>query len=373
MPTKRTKSKTSKTAPLNLQSIFPDYKKKEYTSKVSYTKANNLAELQDTYKHKGLVLYVGAGVSRSLGLPSWAELIKMLTMNMMTKKVNSAIEAFGGISDEKVFEALWKIRSDIETKSDYDKPILMMARSIKDEFDDDLPNMVARNLYRISSIRRVIYRAKTELSPKLPSSTLLDALVTLARSEREVVGVQAIVNYNYDDILDEKLRQDKVKCVTVLSGKDKVTVGALPCYHVHGVLPLNQYRTGKYNADNIGNFVFSEDEYHAEYSDPYRWSNMTQISLLGRYTGLFVGLSLEDPNIRRLIDVTHKQYPEITNYAILPRKHSLKASQNSKQSTLRNIYEDVETRSFAKIGVKVIWVDSFNEIAEAINEICNLK
>jgi hypothetical protein len=47
------------------------------------------------------------------------------------------------------------------------------------------------------------------------------------------------------------------------------------------------------------------------------------MSLLGRYTGLFVGLSMEDPNIRRLIDVTHRQYPENLNYALLPRKRPL--------------------------------------------------
>jgi hypothetical protein len=81
--------------------------------------------------------------------------------------------------------------------------------------------------------------------------------------------------------------------------------------------------------------VFSEDEYHAEYSDPYKWSNMTQMSLLGRYPGLFVGLSLEDPNIRRLIDVTHRQYPENANYAILPRKNRLKGQTDGNDAVMR--------------------------------------
>jgi hypothetical protein len=121
---------------------------------------------------------------------------------------------------------------------------------------------------------------------------------------------------------------------------------------------------------SYGNFVFSEDEYHAEYSDPYKWSNMTQISLLGRYTGLFVGLSLEDPNIRRLVDVTHRQYPEGHNYAILPRKRQLSGTRDTKGCVLRNLFEQVETSSFEKIGIRVIWVDSFEDIPCVLREIC---
>ena len=98
---------------------------------------------------------------------------------------------------------------------------------------------------------------------------------------------------------------------------------------------------------------------------------MTQMSLLGENVGLFVGLSMEDPNIRRLIDVTHKQYPEIPNYAVLPRRESLKGLGDSKQAVLRSLYESVETNSFKEIGVQVIWVNTYDDIHNVIGEICN--
>ena len=122
----------------------------------------------------------------------------------------------------------------------------------------------------------------------------------------------------------------------------------------------------------IGNFVFSEDEYHTEYSDPYRWSNMTMINQLGRYSGLFVGLSLQDPNLRRLIDVTHRQYPDIANYAIVPRKSAKVDAHDSKQSILTELFEKVESESFEDIGVHVIWTESFEDIPDKILEICNI-
>jgi len=362
----------------DLPVLFPEYRQPAFLHQVNERAVEDMKELREAYMHVGLALYVGAGVSRSIGLPSWPELIRALTLTMMTRKVESAFATLGKLKGEKYWQEIAKIQEEVEKTADYDKPMLMMARAIKHELKDELPFAIVR------TFRRHLWRARNEkhhdktMSYKfrdgLPDSPLLNALICLARSERDTKGVQAIVNYNYDDSLDKALKNGNVRCVTVKSGKDHVPQGALPCYHVHGVLPTPLgfwVPSRKRRNEGYGNFVFSEDEYHAEYSDPYRWSNMTQISLLGRYTGLFVGLSLEDPNIRRLIDVTHRQYPESHNYAVLPRKHPLAGSKDTKEAVLRNLFEQVETSSFEKIGVRVIWVDSFEEIPYILQEICN--
>lgn len=361
----------------DLLTLFPDYRKPAFQRSVDERTVEYLKELREAYLHVGLALYVGAGVSRSIGLPSWSELIRALTLAMMTRKVQSAFATLGTFKEEKYWEAVAKIQEDVEKSVDYDRPMLMMARAIKDELKDELPFAITRMFSR--HLRRSCMMARHHDDPimlksqsHVPYSPLLNALVCLARSERDTKGVQAIINYNYDDTLDTAMRDGNVRCVSVKSGKDRVPQGDLPCYHVHGVLPVMASghmgiptRNGGY-----GNFVFSEDEYHAEYSDPYRWSNMTQISLLGQYTGLFVGLSLEDPNIRRLIDVTHRQYPESHNYAILPRKCPLARSKDTKGTVLRNIFEQVETSSFEKIGMRVIWVDSFEAMPSILHKIC---
>jgi hypothetical protein len=140
------------------------------------------------------------------------------------------------------------------------------------------------------------------------------------------------------------------------------------------VLPIRQYvqsidRTKR--IDN-GNFVFSEDEYHSEYADPYRWSNLTQIGILSRHKGLFVGLSMQDPNLRRLIDVTHRQYPEIWNYTILQRAPRL-PDDDAKSTILKNLAEYVEEDSFLKIGVKVLWVNDIRtDVAPLLTQIAEL-
>lgn len=365
---------TRKRGKPSLLTLMPEYRKGAYSKRVSVLNEQYRSELMEAYLHQGLVLYVGAGVSRSVGLPSWPELIRSLTVTMMTRKVTAAMSTLGDIGDDKYWEALMEIQEDFEKTADYDRPVLMMARSIKDEMGNRLPYAIARRLYHYRFRRWADFRSRPSKGrgarmsgrplPPLPSSPLLDELASLSRPEREVKGVQAIVNYNYDDILDEKLREQSVRCVTVCSGRDRVLPRDLPCYHVHGVLPMKVFARRSKNEKDVkfGNFVFSEDEYHEEYADPYRWSNMTQIGQLGRYIGLFIGLSMEDPNIRRLIDVTHRQYPEIKNYAILARKVPLAKAKDSKNCVLRNLFEEVESRSFEKIGVSVAWVDSHDEI-----------
>lgn len=382
-PQKKTARKSKSSSATNLRTLFPELRKSAYASKDADRQKSLLNDLRGAYQHKGLVVYVGAGVSRSMGLPSWPELTRTLTVRMMTRRVQTAISSLEGLSDEQRWRFLETVSQELDSQEIEEKPILMVARSIKDQMAGELPRAIAALLYRRVRYRRklIAYRDKrSPLEPTPPTSSLVNALVALARAERDARGVQAIINYNYDDLLEENLRHQNVRCTTVLSGSQRVPDGSLPSYHVHGLISvsdffdyLNRSRIkGPSRAKAIsakGNFVFSEDEYHSEYSDPYKWSNMTQISHLGRYIGLFVGLSMQDPNLRRLIDVTHKQYPENYNFAILPRPVSLTSSKDSKQTVLRNMFEEVESNSFSKIGVQVLWVDSFDEIATLIRSV----
>jgi hypothetical protein len=373
----------------SLSSLFPDFRKGAYVKKATQQRHDLTAELQEAYRHRGLVLYLGAGVSRSVGLPGWTDLVRSLTVTMMTRKVQTAIDALGQPYGERYWRAVQDIQRQVEDETEADRPILMMTRSIKDELGGDLGMILTRTLYRpiIRQLRWKLIRRGHAPKPKyaglhrresreekLPTSPLLDAIVSLTRAERGTAGVHAIVNYNFDDLLEEKLKEESVRCKTVRSGSDTVPAQTLPCYHVHGVLPLAdsipRYTPPRFRTKATGKIVFSEDEYHQEYADAYRWSNMTQVGLLGRYIGLFVGLSMEDPNIRRLVDVTHRQYPDAPNYAILPRRKALGPLGDSKKCVLRNLFETVETSSFSKIGVKVIWVDTYDEIPAVLKEIC---
>jgi len=133
---------------VSLAVLFPGYTRAEFAKKIEAQRDHHIAELREAYLHRGLVLYLGAGVSQSVGLPSWPELVRLLTVSMMSGKVGSAVTALTGLSDEERYTALVSLHQDIEKGASYDKPILMMARAIKHELGRELPSLIARNLYR---------------------------------------------------------------------------------------------------------------------------------------------------------------------------------------------------------------------------------
>src|SRR5215472_11024622 len=127
---------------ITLISLFPDYQRQKYTEKLKSERETFIGELREAYLHRGLALYLGAGISRSVGFPSWAELIRSLTITMMTRKVIAAIEGLSQLHGEDYWDRTQSIYADVRKFADYDKPILMMARAIKDQFGVDTPRRV---------------------------------------------------------------------------------------------------------------------------------------------------------------------------------------------------------------------------------------
>src|SRR4051794_11066678 len=79
-------------AQASLRSLFPEFRPSKFRKASSEKTSSYIRELRESYLHRGLVLYVGAGVSLSLGLPSWADLIRALSVNMMSRRVETAID-----------------------------------------------------------------------------------------------------------------------------------------------------------------------------------------------------------------------------------------------------------------------------------------
>jgi hypothetical protein len=383
--------KQDSAAKVSLSDLFPPTLKETWKQERAHQQEENIRSAREAYRRRGLVLYLGAGVSCSVGLPTWWEMIRSLTVTMMSERVNQIMGTLRDLSEEQHAAAKLQIQEEVAQGAGADKSILMMARSIKNYFGPRLAYEVAQTLYSpllkssggiFTWFRRLMAHGPKDLGTLgsyavIGNSPLFRAVVQLARAQRDVRGVQAIVNFNYDDLIEEWMQENGIRCDTLLSGQEAGRDASLPSYHVHGVLPFRQLSALK-NGDAlalkplIGNFVFSEDEYHTEYSDPYRWSNMTMINQLGRYSGLFIGLSLLDPNLRRLIDVTHRQYPDIKNYAILTRKPAQNAAAAASEPFLRDLFEKVETESFANIGVQVIWTDTYEEVPDRILDMCNI-
>ena len=83
-------------------------------------------------------------------------------------------------------------------------------------------------------------------------------------------------------------------------------------FYPHGFLP----DPNRHSFPATDTIVLSEDDYFDLYRSPYAWANMVQLTLLLNYTALFIGCSLLDPNMRRLLDITAKMRPNHSHYAL---------------------------------------------------------
>ena len=172
--------------------------------------------------------------------------------------------------------------------------------------------------------------------------------------------IESIITYNYDDLVETALKQ-KGQDVASIYSKSRNLKGELPIYHVHGLIPEN-------NPDVQSTPVLSEEDYHNIYRESYHWSNVEQLHALDRNTCFFIGLSMTDPNLRRLLDVSHKDSDrEIRHFAFLKREKLYASDKAHEKNEMHFRIIEIQLED---LGVNVIWYEDYNEIPQMLKEIC---
>ena len=305
----------------------------------------HLKKLKIEYDKDNLVLFLGAGASYDAKIATWDTLITDLLIELIDKELAE--------NDIQMEDRYKEIIATELSKQNGASPLLQ-TRFIRTGMSKNFGELVRKILYKNS----------------LNSSELLNQLGQLCIPSRGKVGVQAIVNYNFDDLIEKTLAALDIRYRSIYDEGMIPNSSELGIYHVHGFLPQE---TGDY--DNLENtlLVFSEEGYHKLVLESYNWANITQINFLTTHTCVFIGLSLTDPNLRRLLEIVAQKNinndDQPKHYAVL------------KRSTFKN-YQDIESiRSFEKVnqslqevyyqelGLNIIWVDDFKEIPNILKSI----
>lgn len=310
------------------------------TRETKKTPAQYLNSLRSAFQKDQLVLFLGAGVSLASGMPSWNELLNRLT--------NSLVQDHPTIGTTKANE---KEIVDYFKSEIPDSP-LITARILRDSLGDKFPDYVRKALYE-------------QYNPD-NSSEIVREIGGLCVPGRSRQGLVSLVNYNFDEIIERELDKRIVSYLVVISEEDTPSPNELPVYHPHGFLP----HKGSLASKHRSSLVLSEDSYHSQFIDPFSWPNITQLNLLRNNVCLFVGLSMTDPNLRRLLEISQKKRPGQRHYVIL--KDHWSPSNKSKKSitlTLANVFRGLEEASFAKLGISVIWVDDHKGVPSILRSI----
>ena len=275
------------------------------------TRKDRLANAINDLKRYDSVLFLGAGVSVSAQMPSWNNLLK-------------EIVSIGKTIDQNDFDAI---------SHEMDNSNLVIARYIQKSLgidDNEIRNRIWNIFYNNENVGE---------------SDLISSICNLVNIQK---NVRSIITYNYDTLIEENLKKGGTVCFPVY-GYNRGEYNSFPVYHVHGIISRDN------NNQRGERIVLNEKDYHEMYSKVFDWSNVEQLHALTRCTCFFIGLSMKDPNLRRLLEIANGyRGKEVRHYAFLERK--------SKCKTALKREEDFQIREdmLADLGINVIWYSGRN-------------
>jgi hypothetical protein len=317
-------------------------------------------QLARSLQNNKLVLVLGAGVSMGFGLPDWPTLLQKLMITTIEQ-------------EPEVSTALSKLFSAVFAPSS-----VMAGRYLQKFYEDKEESFEA-------AVRRVLYESLDIEA----ASALMEEIVHLCVAPGRSPTLDSIITYNFDDLLEQRLDMLDVKPPYMAIYSDGMHAGnRLPIYHVHGYLPSE----GEIDLKN--RITLGESVYHKQYTDIYSWNNIVQINKFTDFDCLFIGTSLTDPNIRRLLDVAYRQRGQRDEFHYVFKKRVRREDVQSRlELILKNdlsmmhtkvsaeldlektvdyligISDRFEESDTASFGVKTIWVNEFDEIPEILSEI----
>jgi len=358
--------------------------------------------LIEQYRKDGLVLFLGAGVSRGSGIPNWPELadtlllksgVESADLNTVKKALPSYITQF-----ELAGQLLGTRRRLVEEiyRGLYERmkcrPQLM---EIPRKYEEQ------KGWHGWGNVLKVLQANKTL---KAVGELLI---INDGAKTRRNPQIHAVLTFNADNLLE-------LYCAAKTGGKriltlvDRASVGEhpdeTPVYHLHGTLDArgeNFLRRFSATAppgelqeithELLPDLIFRESEYYETIANPASFVNHTPQSFLRRLNALFIGTSLDDLNMRRwLYDsfrerVVHrikylrefymKKYPEAEYEARLEsRRHFWLRPETEKDKDGRpwRVPKKHVERVMKDLGVQVIWCRDYDDMRSCIYEVQKL-
>jgi SIR2-like domain len=274
-----------------------------------------------------LSLVLGAGCSVPFGLPSWDRLVSETVCAVLN-------------IDQKSEIARHLTRTSLSS--------LVLIRFLKahDLFDQHFFSLLKQRLYRN-------YNASTIVP-------YFDRLAGLVCGTDSRPAPHSVLTYNFDNVLQQRIERSGRPIRSIYDEATyRLRLPGFPIYHPHGYLP---YELDAPDENNV--VVLSEEHYHGIYNNPYNWANVVQLTHFCHNTCLFIGMSFRDPNVRRLLDLASDQtrINAIRHFAIM--KH-----QYTSRRKLSNFADYLTQKSLRLLGVEVVWINDYEEIASVIDAI----
>lgn len=260
-----------------------------------------LKEFAEAVEDASASIFIGAGVSKGAGYPTWSELLADIATELQLPI---------GKVDDLAALAQW---SNTEEGG-------------------------------ASKVRSVI---KREIGQNLP---VPESLKTLAR-----LPIRHVWTTNYDRLIERSYEMLERPYEVISDGEDlaiRGLPGAARIYKMHGTV------------ERLSDLVISTDDYELYRNKRAAFLPLLEAHL-ATTSMLFVGLSFSDPNLRHVLGAIrarfHKAPPE--HYAIVkrPQKNEFKEDQEEEYK-FRLRQHELWARDLMRYGLKSLEVNNFSEI-----------
>ncbi len=265
-------------------------------------------------------LVIGAGINVDYGVKDWKRLVDALNSTFYNNDVERINEIKHYVGSELFVNGKVLKTSGFDTYKELNNEIYLV------NFNDE-------NKKSFSTTETSLY-----------------ALVEYLESHKDT----EVITYNYDTNLEYLLRKKEIIYNTIydefaFTSKDNSSINI---YHVHGLLPYNKYNESRF----VNSLIFNESDYYYLYNNPYSWNISKQLHDFTFKCCVFVGISLTDPNMKRLLEVA-SNYLKF-NFIFM------KKEKGYKDSTLKDV-----TNYFFTYDLITIWVDDYSEINKWLSNI----
>lgn len=319
-------------------------------------------KLGEIYAQDGIFLALGAGVSVRSRLPNWHDLVQRLASVYLDK------------GDHKLFE-------DLKTHG-FSLPVIA---SLLEEHSSDRSEFIKRvreMLYRdlpyfpegiTKSNRRKFVQDIQDTNPTLHS---IARLCAIARENGRTYGpnqrIQAIVTFNLDALLQAYVyaRYEKRLLRTIERPSASRNPEKINIYHMHGYLRFDP-KAGDLAKEAPDAAVITEQNYFDFFNEPTSLFNYTFLYLLREFSCLFIGLSMQDDNIRRLLHYSKMERLrafQSEGMTTVSREKLIRHFAVLKRSGKVHVDKAIED-TLDPLGTRALWVDDYPEIPIRIGEL----
>jgi hypothetical protein len=312
--------------------------------------------LRERYENRGLVLALGAGLSSGCRLPSWPELLQRIGEECFETEGRETVQIL--IDAGTTLPAVAGI---LESKRPKNVPFLdVLGRALYRDFP-------FRKVINTESLKHELVQFVQDNNPTMRAVAALCAKpgsgnIPFEANER----IRAVVNFNVDSVLRSysRARYRTYLFRTIESANKLAKLDRIPVYHMHGFLKF--YKSDRQDDDETVPCVFTEGEYFDFFNRPHSVFNYTFLYLLREFNCLFVGMSMNDDNIRRLL-----------HYSTAERRQRAKESgQDAERKGLRHFailkrskssnLDELTDISLRRLGTRALWIEEFDEIPDRL-------